>query len=114
MTRAQTSAAVLVDDLLAGIPFQERMSVLLFQRCAENETTIAAIDADTGRAYTYAELARGARRVSRALSAHGVGAGDRVAWSTPTSVDAIAVWMGIAQIGAVDVAIGDALKGRVL
>ena len=115
MTSTRTPAAVSVDDLLSGIPLSDRMAVRLFAtRAADSETDVAAIDAKTGRAFTYGELARAARRVSRELLAHGITAGHRVVWSAPTGVDAIAVWMGIAQIGAVDIAIGDALKGRVL
>ena len=113
MTRTQTAASVLVDDLLDGIPFSDRVALGLFQRCAEGDT-VAAIDAGSGRAYTYAQLAAASRRVARALLSRGVRAGDRVGWSVPTGVDAIAVWMGIAQVGAVDVAVGDVLKGRLL
>ena len=113
MTRTQTAASVLVDDLLDGIPFLDRMALRLFERCAEGDA-VAAIDADTGRAYTYAQLAAASRRLARALVSRGVQAGSRVAWSVPTGVEAIVVWMGIAQVGAVDVAVGDVLKGRML
>lgn len=113
MTRTQPAASALVDDLLDGIPFADRMALRLFERCAEGDA-VAVIDAGTGRAYTYALLAAASRRVARALLSRGVQPGDRVAWSVPTGVDAIAVWMGIAQVGAVDVAVGDVLKGRML
>jgi len=114
MTRSRTSAAVSVDELLSGIPFSDRTALRLFQRCAADAEAIAAIDAGTGHEYAYAELAAAAGRVSRALVTQGVVPGDFVAWSVPTGVDAIVVWMGIAQVGAVDVAVGDALKGRML
>jgi crotonobetaine/carnitine-CoA ligase len=113
MTEQQHAAAVTVDELLADIPFADRSPVRLFERCAEGDG-IAAIDASSGTSHTYAQLAAGARRVAHALVGVGVGVGDRVAWSAPTGVDAIAIWMGIAQIGAVDVGIGDVLKGRML
>jgi len=113
MTQQEQHLAVSVDDLLSGIPFADRMPVRLFERLAASDA-IAAIDAGSGRPYTYAQLAVGGRRVAHALASRGVGTGDRVAWSAPTGVDAIAIWMGIAQIGAVDIAIGDVLKGRML
>jgi crotonobetaine/carnitine-CoA ligase len=113
MTQQQHAAAVTVDEVLAGIPFADRAPVSLFERCAQGDG-IAAIDANSGISYTYAQLAAGARRVAQALVEVGVGPGDRVAWSAPTGVDAIAIWMGIAQTGAVDVGIGDVLKGRML
>lgn len=113
MTQQQQHVGVAVDDLLTGIPFAERTPVRLFERLAASDA-VAAIDADSGRSYTYTQLAAGARHVARALASRGVGSGDRVAWCAPTGVDAIAIWMGIAQIGAVDVAVGDVLKGRML
>ena len=113
MISQHQGAAVVVDDLLDGIAFADRMPVRLFERCVSSET-VAVIDAGTGQFYSYAQLAAGAARVARALIGRGVGPGDRVAWSAPTGVDAIAIWMGIAQAGAIDVAVGDVLKGRML
>jgi len=113
MTQQQHEPAVTVDELLAGIPFSDRTPISLFERRAAGGG-IAAIDAKSGISYTYARLAAGARRVAQALAEVGVSAGDRVAWSAPTGADAIAIWMGIAQVGAVDVGVGDVLKGRML
>jgi crotonobetaine/carnitine-CoA ligase len=114
MTPQHETAAEAVDDLVEGIPLEDRVPVRLFERCVAGDDAVAAIDADSGRSYTYAQLATATRRVARALAERGIGVGDRVAWSAPTGVDAIAIWIGIAQAGAVDVAIGDVLKGRML
>lgn len=102
-----------LESLLERYPFDERIPVRLFHSLSGTER-IAAVDAATGRRYTWADLARRARCVAGTLAAAGVRAGDRVAWSAPTGVDAIAIWMGVAQLGAVDVGIGDALQGPLL
>ncbi len=54
---------------------------------------------------TWAEGARRARRVAAALAAHGVGAGDRVAFLDRNGIDYFAVLFGCAFLGAVDVAV---------
>ncbi len=113
MIPEQQAAAVVVDDLLEGIAFADRTPVRLFERCAASDA-IAVIDAGTKESFSYVQLASAAGRVARTLIGHGVGPGDKVAWSAPTGVDAIVIWMGIAQAGAIDVAVGDVLKGRML
>jgi len=100
-------------ELLDRIPFQERSAVRMFRSLAAG-ASVAVIDAETGTPSTYSDLARRADAISAALVRFGVRPGDRVAWSMPTGIDAIATWMGIAQIGAVDVGIGDVLKGKLL
>src|SRR5271165_1863461 len=100
-------------DILSDIPFQDRSPIGLFRRLAQTDHVIA-IEADTGARVTYAALALRADAISAALVGFGVRPGDYVAWSVPTGVDAIATWMGIAQIGAIDVGIGDVLKGKLL
>ena len=102
-----------LETLLDRYPFEGRIPVRLFHELAATGRT-AAVDAATGRTYTWADLARRARAISKVLAEAGVGQGDRVAWSAPTGVDAIAIWMGVAELGAVDVGIGDALQGALL
>ena len=102
-----------LESLLDRHPFDERIPVRLFHALSNAELT-AAVDAATGRTFTWADLARRARAVAGALADAGVRPGDRVAWSAPTSVDAIAIWMGVAELGAIDVGIGDALQGPLL
>ncbi|MEO5597367.1 MAG: AMP-binding protein, partial [Novosphingobium sp.] len=63
---------------------------------------------------TYAELAAKVDALSERLEELGVKPGDRVAWSAPTGPDAIVIWMAIAQLGGIDVGIGDVLKGPLL
>jgi crotonobetaine/carnitine-CoA ligase len=106
---------MILDNLLETYPFAERLPVRVFHELAGRRGgSVAAIDAATGRSYSWAQLASRAEAVAGALTSLGVTAGDRVVWSAPTGVDAISIWMGIAQLGAIDVGIGDALQGAVL
>src|ERR1700728_4478430 len=100
-----------LQDFLTRIPFQERSPVRMFRALAAGDA-VAVIDAQTGARTSYADLGRRADAISTALIAFGVRPGDCVAWSIPTEIDAIATWMGIAQIGAIDVGLGDVLKGK--
>ncbi len=54
---------------------------------------------------TWAEGARRARRVAAALAAHGVGAGDRVAFLDRNGIESFSVLFGCALMGAVNVAV---------
>jgi crotonobetaine/carnitine-CoA ligase len=107
---------VLVDDILTAYPFPERSPVAVFDRitAGPGRDAVAVIDAATGDRLTYADLDARATAVAAALAALGARPGDRVVWSAPTGPDAIAVWMGIARTGCVDICTGDALKGALL
>lgn len=50
---------------------------------------------------TFAELDARANQTARALAARGVGRGDRVAWWGDTSLEAMPIFGGLAQLGAV-------------
>lgn len=102
-----------VSEILAAYPLAERLPVALFQKLAATDKTLV-VDAATGERLSYAQLASRADLLSEALRATGVAAGDRVAWSAPTGPDAIAIWMAVAQLGAIDVGVGDVLKGPLL
>src|SRR5690606_26695256 len=94
-------------------PFRDRLPFKLLT-ARERRGGIAAVDAASGREFSYRQLGNRARRVAAALRGLGVSKGDRVAWSAPTSIDSAAIWLGISQIGAVDVCVGDAIKGKLL
>jgi carnitine-CoA ligase len=100
-------------ELLSGLSWEQPAPVALFRALAETDE-VAAVDAEDGRRYSYAEIACRADVISSALRDGGVVAGDHVVWTAPTSIDSIAIWMGIAALGAVDVCVGDALKGSLL
>jgi len=102
-----------VSEILAQYPFEERIPVRLFQKLAQTDRDLV-IDARTGARLSYAELGARADALSEQLEAIGVKPGDRVAWSAPTGPDAIVIWMAVAQLGAIDVGVGDVLKGPLL
>lgn len=102
-----------VNEILAEYAFDERVPVRMFRKLAATDRDLI-IDAASGDRFSYAQLALRADALSGRLDAAGVKPGDRVAWSAPTGPDAIVVWMAIAQIGAIDVGVGDVLKGQIL
>ncbi|HVX21704.1 MAG TPA: AMP-binding protein [Acidimicrobiales bacterium] len=59
-----------------------------------------ACDQD-GNRVTFAETARRAEAVAASMAARGVREGTVVSWTLPTSIDAIAVAVGLARLGAV-------------
>ncbi len=67
-----------------------------------------------GRSLTYAQFATEADSWSRALAAAGVRHGDVVLTMIPTSCDAVAVWMGIGGLRAIDAAVNTEFSGRML
>jgi acyl-CoA synthetase (AMP-forming)/AMP-acid ligase II len=54
-----------------------------------------------GASITFGELDAAAHRVATGLAAEGLGPGARVAWQGDTSLDALALFAGVAQLGAV-------------
>jgi acyl-CoA synthetase (AMP-forming)/AMP-acid ligase II len=60
----------------------------------------ALVDAITGRALTYRELAADVRRIGAGLAAHGVRAGDVVALCAPNSIEFVVAWYAASMIGA--------------
>ena len=67
-----------------------------------------------GRSLTYAGFVAEARGWSGALAAAGVATADIVLTMLPTSCDALAVWMGIARLRAIDAAVNTEFRGRML
>ena len=67
---------------------------------AERGSKLALVEADSGRALTYAELADAVRRVGTGLANCGVGATDVVALCAPNSIDFVVGWYAASSIGA--------------
>lgn len=61
--------------------------------------------------YTVAELDQAADRAANALSALGVGEGDRIAASLPNGADIVVAFLGAMRVGAIWVGINRALAG---
>ena len=72
----------------------------------------ALVDAVTGRALTYRELAIDVRRVGAGFAAHGVRAGDVVALCAPNSIDFVVAWYAASTIGATLTTLNPAFRGE--
>src|SRR5262249_38055227 len=102
-----------LDAILDRFALPDRVPLKLFLQLAE-PPAVARVEPETGKTWTYAQLAARARAVAAVLRRCQVGPGDRVAWTAPTGIDSIAIWMAIASVGAVDVCVGDGIKGLLL
>jgi acyl-CoA synthetase (AMP-forming)/AMP-acid ligase II len=72
----------------------------------------ALVDATTGRALTYRELAIDVRRVGAGLAAHGVRAGDVVALCAPNSIEFVVAWYAASMVGATLTTLNPAFQGE--
>jgi acyl-CoA synthetase (AMP-forming)/AMP-acid ligase II len=72
----------------------------------------ALVDAITGRALTYRELALDVRRVCARLAAHGVRAGDVVALCAPNSIEFVVAWYAASMVGAGLTTLNPALRSE--
>jgi crotonobetaine/carnitine-CoA ligase len=102
-----------IDTIVGQFPFPERTPVEMLRRRMRDEAVFAT-QASDGQSYSCADVARLAARVASFLRGLGVQPGDRVAWIAPASIESIALWLGISAAGAVDICIGEALKGPLL
>jgi crotonobetaine/carnitine-CoA ligase len=66
------------------------------------------------RSLTYAETAAGVNSLANGLAERGVGAGDRVAIMSSNRSEFTLLWLALARLGAVEVPINTAYKGRFL
>jgi crotonobetaine/carnitine-CoA ligase len=103
---------VLVKTILNRVPFSDRAPTTLLRQGTPDDG-LCVVDAKSGERYSRTDLLGLAWQVADRLVELAVEPGDHVCWVAPTSVESIAIWMGIGLCGAVDVCINDALKGRV-
>ncbi|WP_413805973.1 non-ribosomal peptide synthase/polyketide synthase [Streptomyces sp. OE57] len=83
------------ERLVSGVSLVELFAV----RVAACPDAVAVVGVD-GREWSYGELAERADRVAGALAARGVGRGDLVGVVMERSVELVAVWLGVARVGA--------------
>ena len=88
-------------------------NVLAFRAEHEPETVFLC-DVDHGSSQTYGEFELGVQAWAGALDSLGVGAGDAVVVVLPASSDSIAIWMAAARLGAVEVPLNPAYRGKLL
>jgi acyl-CoA synthetase (AMP-forming)/AMP-acid ligase II len=72
----------------------------------------ALVDATTGRALTYRELAADVRRVSAGLAARGVQPGDVVALCAPNSIEFVVAWYAASMAGAILTTLNPAFRSE--
>src|SRR6185312_1805013 len=89
------------------------LPTLLRRRAEEEPERIYLRDSD-GRAWSYGTLEREVQAWSGALAAAGVAPGDRVVVMLPSRLEAVAVWLAAARLGAIEVPLNTAYRGRIL
>ncbi|MCU1346586.1 MAG: putative cyclohex-ene-carboxylate:CoA ligase [Acidimicrobiia bacterium] len=82
---------------------------LIAQRADDSPDRVVLVD-DLGRSLTFGQFHDRAERVAAALFARGVGAGSRVSWQLPTSVDACLLMAALARLNAVQNPVIPALR----
>ena len=66
------------------------------------------------RSWSYRDIDALSARIANGLASHGIGKGDTVLVMVPDCVEFIAVWCGLAKLGAVQVPLNTHLRGAVL
>jgi carnitine-CoA ligase len=94
-------------------PLEERTLLHALTRAADACPDEVA-QVDRAGQWTYAECFERSRRLAGGLAALGVGYGDPVALMMDNSVDGIHAWFALSLLGAVEVPVNAAYKGRFL
>jgi non-ribosomal peptide synthetase component E (peptide arylation enzyme) len=107
-TRASDKASEL--STVPAIPELTLPAYVLGQAC-QRAGKLALVDAATGAALTYAELAAEVARVSTGLLARGMTTGDVLALCTPNSIEFVLTYLAAASAGAVVTTVNPMWKG---
>jgi crotonobetaine/carnitine-CoA ligase len=86
---------------------------LLADRAAKSPDRVFLLDTD-GNTLTYAELHDRILRWAAALRSEGVQHGDTVVTMLPAGLEALAIWLGIASLRAIEVPLNSAYRGPML
>lgn len=84
----------------------------LIERAARDRSEAVVLADDHGRSLTAAGYRDAAEGVAAALAAQGIGAGARVSWQLPTTLEAMVVKAALARLGAVQNPIIPILRHR--
>lgn len=90
------------------------LPALVARHAQEHPDRPFVVLADDGSTWTYGQADRDADRWADALAAAGVGAGDTVLTMLPPGTDAVAAWIGVARLRAMEVPINTGYVGRIL
>jgi crotonobetaine/carnitine-CoA ligase len=80
----------------------------------ENPTRPYVVNAETGDVWTYTQADAESWRWADAFCAVGVQAGDTVLSMMPPCVEAVAAWLGIGRLGAIEVTVNTSYVGNLL
>ncbi|MFD3746403.1 AMP-binding protein [Nocardia sp. NPDC058633] len=107
----RTTQETMVRDNHAVTADEQAMTVhgVLDEAVAHADPTAVAISDRHGR-WTYRELADHSLAVSEWLRRQGVGVGDRVLVRLPSTREAVAIFYGVARVGAIFVPVNPAMK----
>jgi crotonobetaine/carnitine-CoA ligase len=89
------------------------LPTLLARRAAEEPDRVF-LRYSGGEDWTYAQLDERVLAWAATLAACGVVAGDRVLLMLPNALDAVALWLAVARLGAIEVPVNTGYRGRFL
>lgn len=92
----------------------ERVLPVLIATRAERESDRVYLEEVGGPSYTYGELHREVRQWVSRWTSLGVKAGETVLVMLPNSANAVAAWLALGWIGAIEVPVNTAYKGNML
>lgn len=87
---------------------------LIAKRALENASDVFLIDAPTDHSWTYLDIYNRARHWANALRLRGVGPSDHVGTMLLNTPESVAIWLGIAYLGAVEIPGNIDYKGSLL
>ncbi|MDQ4119432.1 MAG: AMP-binding protein [Actinomycetota bacterium] len=96
------------------LPSDTVLPVLLATRAAERPDAPFVVLAESGATWSYAEADADTARWAAALHRAGVGAGDTVLTMLPPCTEAVAAWLGIARLRAIEVPVNTGYIGAML
>lgn len=87
---------------------------LFATRLSEAPADRFVVSAESGTVYSYADMETRVIAIEAQLGEIGVEAGDHIAWVSEPSTDGLAIWLALDRLGAIDICLGNALRGPVL
>jgi crotonobetaine/carnitine-CoA ligase len=87
---------------------------VLLRHAQDRPDSVFMQDAGTGASVTYGGFDERARSWAAVLAQLGVRRGDAVVVVLPASIDCIAIWVALARLGAVEVPLNAAYRGKLL
>lgn len=95
-------------------PTDTVLPVLLGRRAIDRPDEPFLVLAENGDSWTYGEADRDVDRWARALHREGVATGDTVLTMLPPGPDAVAAWLGVARLRAMEVTVNTGYVGAML